>query len=327
MNYSVYKLLFETPVHLGTSETALNLESASDHLLADTLFSALCQEALKLIGSDGPEMLYKKAKEGKVILSDTMPWQKDRLYLPKPTLTGKRNISRDENVDPKNRKELKKINWIDINEFDTYIEALKKGERYVPSKGEFGSPVQYTRVSILELPEKYSEPYYIGAYEFNENAGLYFILGYESEEDKKLIESLLKGLEFSGIGGKISSGLGKFHINEIIDLEKSKNREHTNLLNGLKSTSEQYMLLTSSLPTEEELDQALEDASFGLIRRSGFIQSENFADSLMKKNTQFFLTSGSVLANRYKGDVYNVAPENFGNHPVYRYSMPIFLRI
>lgn len=327
MNYSVYKFLFDTPVHLGTSDTALNLESATDHLLADTLFSALCQEALKLKGPQGPELLYEKAKNGKIVLSDTMPWQEDQIYLPKPTLTGKRNISKDENVDPRNRKALKNINWIALNEFDTYVDALKEGERYIPHKAQFGEPVQFTRVSILELPEKYSDPYYVGAYEFYDQTGLYFILGYEDEEDKKLIESLLKGLEYSGIGGKISSGLGKFHVKEKIDLEKSNDPELKSLLDRLKSQSNQYMLLTTSLPTDSELDQALEDASFSLIRRSGFIQSEDFSNSLVKKKTQFFLNSGSVLSDKYEGDVYNVAPENFGSHPVYRYSMPIFLKV
>lgn len=332
MNYSIYKLNFDSPVHFGQSDTALNLESASDHMLADSLFSALCHEILSQKGIEALNDLVDKVENNEIVISDTFPWKEDEdgkvsYFLPKPILQGNRNRKKEiDNSDSKDRKVLKNIKWIPVNEFDKFVNSLNEGIVFKPSDNNFGDEVQFVKVKIPEDPTADSEPYYVGVYEFDPKAGLYFILGYEEKGEKKLIDRLVEGLHYSGIGGKVSSGYGKFHIDDVIDLEETDDKELKRLLEKLSEDSDQYMLLTSSLPKDNELDKALADATFNLIRRSGFVQSDTFSDTLVKKKNQFFLTSGSILKNKFEGKVYDVAPEN-GNHKVFRYSKPLFISL
>lgn len=74
---------------------------------------------------------------------------------------------------------------------------------------EFAAPLVAGRVALRE--EK-PLPYYVGSYVFSEHSGLYFILGVEHEEEFTLIKDLLLSLGYSGIGGKRSSGYGKFEL-------------------------------------------------------------------------------------------------------------------
>lgn len=335
MNYSIYKLSFNTPVHFGISETALNLESAAEHFLADTLFSALAHEALKIGGESELNKFKDKVIENKLKFSDAMPWSYDSnekqtyFYLPKPMLTGKRSLYREADEDPKNRKALKDITWIRLDEFPKFISAIKEGKKYIPERLKLGEEIQFTRASISRNEHDDTVPYYVGAYDFFDNRGLYFILGYEDEEDKAYFEKLLRNLSYSGIGGKVSSGYGKFSFPKNEDEKQDQLVQMKDLITLLEKEAPSYMLITSSIPRDEELEKAIEDANFSLIRRSGFIQSENYADNLLKKETQFFLTSGSVLKDRFEGDVYNVAPDKDEEkfHPIYRYSKPLFIGV
>ena len=82
-----------------------------------------------------------------------------------------------------------------------------------------------------------------------------------------------------------------------------------------------YLLLTTSLPEEEELEGALKDGDFRLIRRSGFVQAE--LSTAMKKRSQYFLSAGAVLQAPFQGALYQVG--HTGAHPVYRYGRPLLL--
>ena len=47
MNYSLYKLNFKTAVHIGNSDGGVSLDDGEMTIKSDTLFSALCCEAVK----------------------------------------------------------------------------------------------------------------------------------------------------------------------------------------------------------------------------------------------------------------------------------------
>ena len=96
------------------------------------------------------------------------------------------------------------------------------------------------------------------------------------------------------------------------------------MLQALERGTAPYLLLTSSLPTGEEMDAALEGAAFQLARRGGFASTE-WVETPVKKQTQYFLTAGSVLQHTYQGELYDVG---IGvPHPVYRYSKPLFMGV
>ncbi|MDR2400846.1 MAG: hypothetical protein LBD73_04245, partial [Deferribacteraceae bacterium] len=82
MDYSIFKLTFKTALHAGSK----NLADSGYKLYADTIFSALCHEALKIRGEDGIEELVRLASEDRLIISDALPFIKDTYFIPKPIL-------------------------------------------------------------------------------------------------------------------------------------------------------------------------------------------------------------------------------------------------
>ena len=80
----------------------------------------------------------------------------------------------------------------------------------MPYPTPFGMIEERTRAAVPEGGE--TVPYFVGAYRFEANCGLYFLLGYEDAALEGEVHRLLKLLQYSGIGGKISSGFGKFRL-------------------------------------------------------------------------------------------------------------------
>ena len=79
MKYKAYKLKFSTGVHFGKG----TLEDTAYAFCADTLFSALCIEAVK-DSTERLERLVQTAKAGKMLLSDARTMYQSRcvkLYI------------------------------------------------------------------------------------------------------------------------------------------------------------------------------------------------------------------------------------------------------
>ena len=70
MEYIGYKLKFTTAVHFGNGK----LEDSGDHPMADTVFSALCHEAVAIEKLDA---LVSSVQEGKIAISDAL-WPSQR---------------------------------------------------------------------------------------------------------------------------------------------------------------------------------------------------------------------------------------------------------
>lgn len=121
MNYFLFKLRFETAVHFGPSDAALPLAASEEHVRADTLFSALCQTALCLYGPEGVEELCGQVQEGKLLLSDTMPWRGDTLFLPKPVTP----VETEQDLPSDQKKKRKKQRWIPVSAWKDYATALQ----------------------------------------------------------------------------------------------------------------------------------------------------------------------------------------------------------
>lgn len=140
---------------------------------------------------------------------------------------------------------------------------------------------------------------------------------WELEEEKQLLEELLESLSYTGIGGKKFSGLGKFSC-----IPKKVPEE---FLKQLEKRTGRYMLLSPALPREEELDEVLEGASYQLEKRSGFVASPEYASEWRRKKDLYVFQAGSCFEKKFEGDIYDVS--DGGNHAVYRYAKPLFMRI
>lgn len=307
MDYRVYRLEFQGAVHFGRNR----LEDSEYVFCADTLFSALCHEALKQ-GQDVMESFCQYVREDELLLSDTFPYVGNTYYLPKPM---KRIRTEDSKGDSVIKKAYKKLKYIPAEQLEIYL----RGEYDVLNSQKISELGDFEmKVSAAVRGEEETRPYRIECYYYKEGNGLYLIVGYKNPRAVQLTEELLEGLMFSGIGGKRSAGLGRFRLRS--------GKLPSDIYNRLGKDGKQYMTLSVSLPMEEEMEDALTGAEYLLCKRSGFVASEKYAQEQRRKKDLYVLKAGACVKAWYRGDLYDVSEEG-GNHPVYRYAKPMFMEV
>ena len=94
---------------------------------------------------------------------------------------------------------------------------------------------------------------------------------------------------------------------------------------GQSASGEYAVLMSTALPEEEKLKDVLTDASYSLLKRSGFVDSTTFDDQQMRKKDLYVLAAGSCMKNVFDGCM--VEEKNGGRHPVYRYAYGLFLEV
>lgn len=322
MTYFLLKLAFDTAVHIGEADSAVGSQTSGMLLRADTIFSALCHTALAVYGDDGLEELVDAADRNVLKLSDAMPYHESDFFLPKPKAVSLSNAE----MDPVLRKKIKKLAWIPVGKFDSYTKSLHGGVYPLEEEKRdvsFGAISEQTKARVTAGAD--TVPYSVGVFTFHESCGLYVICACEDLQLWEKIKKLFQLLGISGVGGKTSSGYGRYHLDgEPLNLNNPKDAQERWLFHSLEKKQGPYLLLTSSLPKDDELDTVLEDASFQLVRRGGFAFTE-YADTPVKKKTQYFLAAGSVLSKPFAGDLYDVGIDML--HPIYRYSKPLLMGV
>ena len=295
---TIFKLSFKTPVHFGTGR----LSTSTLCIHADTLFSAMYIEAIRLCGEQKAFKLYEQCTSGTLRISDTFPYIEDTLYVPKPIMT----ISGEQESDSSLKKRFKNLHYIPVDEIDSF-----KSGNYIPKDTEFGKDSVVHKVQISYNVEP--QPYNVGNFTYNRGCRIYFIAQYEDD----FIFDIIDSLSYTGIGGKISSGYGKF-VYTYSELP-------TALAARMTEDYKQYMTLSVCLPTNEQGDDVVNGAQYTLIRRSGFVQSEKYASSPRKHRDIYCFASGSVFNRRFDGIISDVSEG--GTHPVYKYMYPMFIGI
>lgn len=310
MNYAIFKFNFRTAVHLGDGGM---LDSAGSSFLADTLFSALYIESLKL---NLNAQLLDYVNEGKLFFSDAFPFKGQLYFLPKPM----KHIEGRDVGNSTEKKMLKKIKYVPSTQLDSFLKS--EVDLNELSRFDFYKLSEDVKVSIRNEEDGGQrgepKPYRVGVCTFNENCGLYVIVGYENNEVFSFIKSVFESLQFTGIGGKRASGLGRF----VLEIDKNSQQ----LQRLIERESESYMTISVSYPADEELNSALDDASYSLVKRSGFVLSDTYAQEHRRKLNKFLFASGSCFKNKFRGIVMDVSA-NSGTHPVYRYALPMFIGV
>lgn len=315
MEYSIYRMVFQHGVHFGRT----TLESSEMSFQADRLFSALCMEALSE-GETTFSRLVAWAKNGELLLSDAFPYRGKEYFLPKP-MARRDDLAQaghSKMIDLKMRKKYKKLAYVPLRVFPHF---MKKNFRLE----ELGNQVfgKYeTKTSVFLGDGADAMPYRIGEFCFSQglegqgDCGLYVLAGTETREQKDLLDDLMDMLALSGIGGRRSSGLGRFEVYHA-DLPKE-------ILACLRGEHSLYMTLSVALPKDEELEHAMTGARYLLSKRSGFIASERYADEFHRKKDIYAFQAGSCFKTRFQGQVADVSQKG-GRHPVYRYLQPLFV--
>ena len=299
MKYRLYRLSFPYGIHVGEH----NLDESLTSFRADTLFSALFMEAMKR-SEDYAERFLQAAKRETILISDAFPYIGETNYLPKPLC---RIDAKDQQGDSVLKKAFKALSYVPMDKMDQYL----LGELDAVSEKEklSGLGVHDLKTSAAIAGKEETMPYHVGVFSFHKGNGLCLIIG---AEDYTEVEELLYALSYAGIGGKRSAGYGRFRIEEILDLKEELFTKEGSV----------YMTLSTTLPKEEEMDSALNNASYQMIRRGGFVDSATYAAEFRKKRDLFAMGAGSCFSSRFSGDVYDVCEG--GEHPVFRYAKPLF---
>lgn len=303
MKYKIYKMTFIQGVHFGDH----SLEKSEITFQADTLFSALCIEALKI---DKLEVLIKSVKENHLVFSDAFPYMDQEFFIPKPMKKIEQVIQSE---DMTIRKRFKKLEYVQVSLLDQYL----KGQYPIDKGSDIKRlGIHDTKTSAAIRGDIEANLYRVGIYRFKEENGLYVVVGYDSQETLELFNKLFKMLSLSGIGGKKNSGLGHFGYN-IVELPKE--------LNKRLYTKGEVMTLSVSLPTEEELEDILDNSRYLLVKRSGFVDSYTYSKEQRRKKDIYLFKAGSCFNKTYQGDIYDVS--SGGDHSVYKYAKPLFMGV
>ncbi len=319
MDYYIYQLQFTTPVRFGSSNYSINLTNSNFYADSSLLFSAISSEWVQLYGISSYNNFLAKVKNDEFILSSLLPYYKDELYVPKPILhINKNKINAKNDEDSKIKKEMKKIKFIPVSHLNDYINFLK-GEKSLQFEyiTEFAFENRKTQVEINDYEDNL--PYYVSSYTFNKNCGLYFIVQ-TSDDIKEKLDVVIKSLGMTGIGGKKSSGYGKFNLTDdayILDEQYPLYNCDVNLHKHFKLCGDYYLALSLVKPTNTEIEQFEEKENFyKLTKKSGFIYSKTYADTLQKKKDTYFFDMGSCLKNKMHGEIVDVS-SSYGSHSVY----------
>lgn len=306
MKYQAYRIEFQGLVHLGKH----SLDDTACSFRADTLFSALCIEAVRR-SSETLATLVSFVREEKLRFTDAFPYMGDRYYLPKPYFHIENKLKPG---DSSIKKAYKNMLYIPVDQYDIFLQGMLSAEQ-TGLLENLGHKSMKTSVSIRGLDEPM--PYRVSTYRFNEGNGLYLILAYEDQSVRDFTEDLLSGVALEGIGGKRSSGFGRFEFfNAALPKE---------LGSRFSNKYPHYVTLSSALPADEEMENALDGASYQVVRRSGFVASDHYAPQQMRKKDLYVFSAGSCFKNRFQGVIADVSA--YGNHPVYRYAKPFFMGV
>lgn len=312
METRTVKLAFTGPVHFGRGR----LSDGGCTCDAATLFSALYIEALHM-GAGVADELLAAARSGALSISDAFPYIGETLYLPKPMLAADafdaRKKATGESGDSRERKANKKLAYVPVDRYADYLAGSFDSIREL-GRFNLGASSLQTKVNLTRARGDDAEPYHVGGYAFEPGAGLYFLV--QGSYD---LAPILEQLGYSGIGGKRTSGYGRFtHRIEKCDPLRQVQRRA-----GVSAS----VLLATATPAESELDDGLlSGARYRLVRKGGFIQSTTHSATPQKKRDLYLFAAGSTFARTFAGDVFDVNATP-GSHPVYRYARAMWMEV
>ena len=297
MTYKMYIMNFHT-AHFGAG----SLDSSKMTFAADRLFSALVLEAKKM---GKMEEFVSIAGQDDFVLTDAFPYQSGP-FLPKPIGFPKfeqPDLTTDVKEVRRQAKMAKKLQFIPLDKFDSYVNGtlFKDADHAV------------TNIVTKNQPHVDGNLFQVSTVRFRDESCLYVIA-----KESELLNELMTSLQYTGIGGKRSSGYGQFDLT-ILDLPDSFKNRLTKAHQG------PVMTLTTSLPFEKELEYAMETGSYLLSKSSGFAFSTETKENYRKQDLYKF-ASGSTFSETYTGQIVDVRPLDFP-HEVLNYAKPLFFKM
>lgn len=321
MQYKIFKLKFETPVHFGSEKVGTSLEKTNIICHSDTLFSAMCQEILKLYDKTVLFDFVDMVEDGELLFSSLLPYNENSLFLPKPCLLLERDYNKEDTDSSSiKKKKMKKLEYISINDFQKYINYLKTGDNFDYDEDFYKIYETDTTAKVsLNTDSDKNNIYYVGSTYFKERCGLYVLVAYDNDEQIELFEKILTSLGYSGIGGKRSSGYGKFIIEDEMYPDVNGLEEEKLIYSLLEENGDYQETLSIVSPSDEELDNNdFDKAFYKLISRNGYVYSTTYTNdnTLVKRKSLSMFKEGSCFPFEINGEIKDVSDN--GKHPVYK---------
>jgi CRISPR-associated protein Csm4 len=323
--HSVYRLTFKTQLHLGRAsgpaqEGSLGLEKTETYIPADTLFSAICQMWTTFYDTESLTTFLKGYTEDSTVLpfmlTSTFPFAKDVYFFPKPLMLSTpskkskrvRFVSQSlfQNIVSGNPPEFNENQL--VNGEEVWMTPEEREQLETSDDDDFTIWTTNTRPRVtLGSRNSGSEIWHVQTVQFNMNCGLWFAAQFDSDETKHKIETLLRVLGDTGIGGERNAGYGTFDFTE------------ATLEIPTPETGSQFVTLSSICPkSPEQLAQLLTgDIAYTLNLLTGWVSTTGTASR--RKQVNMF-AEGSVLhaSDTHIGRLVDLRPDNW-EHPVYRY--------
>jgi CRISPR-associated protein Csm4 len=301
LTYSVFKLHFRSPLHLSKGKTDDYGES-EELLHADTLKSALYVCARQVLGAEAvgdTDTFFRR-----FCISSAFPFMGNELFFPKPQARIQPFLAEDV-PEERQAKKHKKVQFLGQSYFEDLITHQR---RYLSpddftADGRFVSDHPHVRAlgnaplfatdvqQRVTIPANYEEdplPYYVDRLYFSQDAGLWFAFTGNDDQARADVLAALKLLGDNGIGTDRSVGNGQFEVSE------------TTLTLTVPDQPTHEMLLSLWCPKQAELTpDFLQQSSYGLIKRGGYIASPDRMEHLTyRKKSIYMFTEGSVFQHR-----------------------------
>lgn len=300
--YTIYRLHFTTPIHIGSQRDDYGLSLQS--IASDTMYAAITA-TLASMGENLPDDgdlgcvisgLFLYHKNG----------QKVDYYFPKPPCT-----QLAEGTSANDRKKLKKQQWLPLEQFEQVLHGKPLSKPF--EMPDFIHSQVSERVKVSRDESEDATPFYMDRVYFSDQSGLFFLV----DGDTQYIEKALPLLALEGIGTDRNVGNGAFeHQDDTISIDIPEDGQYA-------------LALSTYIPAnKEQLEHAIDPhASYELIRRGGWMTTAPY--NKFRKNAIYAFAAGSVFHSLQMGDgkIVDLAPHGIVQHPVWRCGKAFFLPI
>ena len=338
MKYYIVKLIFKSPLHIGSPYKGIGVENVQAFINSDTIFSAFCNTWIKydIIPLSKIEIL---DKESSFLLSSAFPYvqkRRDTYFLPTPKLESPNlcNFRGSSDEKSKLKKLLKKSSFIPSIYFKDYLNPQR--QLFNKSYDEIVEDITEQNKSLTEKTRVQhaqdrltgaSQIYHLGEIHFDpDEGGLFFIIKLNDEQWESYFNDGLKALSREGIGGEKSFGMGTFKCDdEFGTLIEIQDYDDLYFLTQPSLKFHYYCNLSLFYPHESDIIKLKsKNIYYDLIFKKGWTFSTSSLIQAKKKTIPFF-TEGSLFDFEPIGKVVDVRPENEINfpHPVFKWGKPL----
>ncbi len=313
----LYRMSFHGPLHVSSG--GYGEESVDAVIHSDTLFSALCMAASRLLGDDAVAILLDDAS---LRITSAFPFLGDELLMPKPVGCEFANFG---DLTYAQQKVAKKLRFLPLEILTRFLEGGSvsldvdrlRGGWWITSAT--APPILVTTAEVprvtLDRTSGAAGIFHVAEVRFCSGAGLYALVHSDQAATRGIVRTCMRLLADEGVGADRTVGKGQFTLSE------------GSLELPLEGPAPVWYLASLYAPSTAE--HAAWDAAasrYELLERKGWISAPGQATQRRKR--MWTLQEGSTLAFsqplRLSGGMPDVL-DNPDGHRIVRHARPFAL--